>query len=89
MREEKEIPLTFKHVKLIDTPEFDDLKDVEFFSLIKSDPEDKDFGHGATNEINNGPVLTYLENFKHKLLEESQYHSTPARTQRRLPTTSC
>jgi hypothetical protein len=49
LREEKEIPLTFKHVKLIDTPEFDELKDVEFFSLIKGDPEEKEFGHGSSN----------------------------------------
>jgi hypothetical protein len=49
MREEKEIPLTFKHVKLIDTPEFDELKDVEFYALIKGDNEDKGFGPSSTN----------------------------------------
>ena len=88
MREEKEIPLTFKHVKLIDTPEFEDLKDVEFFELIKGDPDEKDFER-SSNEITNPAVLSHLEGFKHKLLEESQYHCKAFLTQPRPPTTSC
>jgi hypothetical protein len=58
LREEKEIPLTFKHVKLIDTPEFDELRDVEFYGLIRGD-EEKD-SHSSGNDISNGQVLTYL-----------------------------
>lgn len=59
MREEKEIPLTFRHVKLIDTPDFDELKDVEFYHLIKGQADEKDFAH-SSNEITNPAVLAHL-----------------------------
>lgn len=89
LREEKEIPLTFKHVKMIDTPEFDDLRDVEFYSLIRGEADEKNYSHtNASNEIESVNVLAYLENFKHRLIEESQYHSSSGGTKVNTPTTS-
>jgi hypothetical protein len=74
---------------MIDTPEFDDLRDVEFYSLIRGEADEKNYSHtNASNEIESVNVLAYLENFKHRLIEESQYHSSRGATKVNTPTTS-
>jgi hypothetical protein len=68
LREESEIPLNFRHVKAIETPEFDRLKDVEFWQLIRGEGEEKEFGHSGGNDFDNLAIQSYIDNFKHNLI---------------------
>lgn len=50
LREESEVPFTFRHLKAIDTDNFEKLKEVEFYSLIRGE-EEKGFGHSGGNDL--------------------------------------